>query len=215
MPGRCLFLATYPHLRRGRERYHIISASVGTRSASATQPQHRPRRDPFQIPCLHRCIGRDHDDHRSVRSVFGGAANLFAQVIAAQFPAYGSACDYEHANRVPAQFGRKAAGGGSDAALEAESHRPGTRADRALLDWPTLCVLDGSEYVLPRDVPSPDIVQVSVVRFANQRVDRFHILVSRQAQHVVDERVPICSAKKCPVRFSWAMPSASWLAPRK
>jgi hypothetical protein len=52
---------------------------------------------------------------------------LFAQVVAPQFPAHGSARDGEHApkvcldknaDRVPAKVRRQAAGGGSDAALD-------------------------------------------------------------------------------------------------
>jgi len=54
---------------------------------------------------------------------------------------------------------------------------------------PPLAVFDGGEHILPHDVSSPDVVQVSVVCFADQRVDGLDILVSRQSQHVVDERV--------------------------
>ena len=64
----------------------------------------------------------------------------------------------EDADHVPAQLGRQAAGGGSNAALEVERHRSCARADRALLDWPVLCSLDGTKHVLPRDVASPDVV---------------------------------------------------------
>src|SRR5438445_10824035 len=75
---------------------------------------------------------------------------LLAQVVAAQFPAHGSARDGEHApevrlhedaDRVPAQLGRQAAGRRSDAALEAERYRPGARPDRAFLDRPSLGAL--------------------------------------------------------------------------
>src|SRR5438445_4141568 len=120
---------------------------------------------------------------------------LLAQVVAAQFPAHGSARDSEHApevrlhenpDRVAAQLGRQAAGGGSNAALEAERHRPRTRADRALLNCATLGVFDRGKYVLSRDVPPPDVVQVSVVCFAYPRIDGLDLLVSRQSQHVVD-----------------------------
>src|SRR5713101_6571562 len=80
-------------------------------------------------------------------------------------------------------------GGGSDAALEAERHRPGTCTDRTFFDRPAFGIPDGGEHVLPRDVASPDVVQVPVVRLADQRVDGLDILVSPQDQHVVDERV--------------------------
>jgi hypothetical protein len=36
-------------------------------------------------------------------------------------------------------------------------------------DRSALGALDGSEHVLPRDVPLPDVIQVSVVRFADRR----------------------------------------------
>jgi hypothetical protein len=45
------------------------------------------------------------------------------------------------------------------------------------------------EDVVWRNVSSPNIVQESVIRFANHRVDRQHILVARQRQHVADYRV--------------------------
>ena len=64
-------------------------------------------------------------------------------------------------------------------ALEAERHRPGACADRAFFDRPALGVLDGGEHLLPRDVPSPDVVQVLVVRLADQRVNGLDILVSQ------------------------------------
>jgi hypothetical protein len=70
-----------------------------------------------------------------------------------------------------------------------ERHCSGACADRTFLDRPALGGLNGGEHVLSRDVPSSDVVQVAVVRFANQRVDRLHILVSRQGQHVVDQRI--------------------------
>jgi hypothetical protein len=41
---------------------------------------------------------------------------------------------------------------------------------------------DGSEHVLPRDVPSPDVVQVSVICLADQRVNGLDILRFRAKQ---------------------------------
>jgi hypothetical protein len=38
-------------------------------------------------------------------------------------------------------------------------------------------------------VPSADVIQVPIVGFADQRVDGLDILISRQGEHVVDERV--------------------------
>jgi len=67
--------------------------------------------------------------------------------------------------------------------------RPGARADIALLDGTALCVLDGGEPFLRRDVAAANIAQVSVIGFADDWVDGQHFLIAPQCQHVADQRV--------------------------
>ena len=38
-------------------------------------------------------------------------------------------------------------------------------------------------------MPSSNVVQTAVIRFANQRIDRLHTLIARQCQHVIHHRV--------------------------
>ena len=116
----------------------------------------------------------------------------------AQFLADGSACNREHTaeirlhqntDRVSTEIRRQATRRGPNAAFPAEDHRPGARTDIALLHRTALCVLDGGEHVVGRDVAAAYVAQVSVIGFADNRIDREHLLVARQGQHIADQSV--------------------------
>src|SRR5262249_24735639 len=49
----------------------VIAAAVGRRRAGASKPQHRARRQPFQIPRVHRRVGRHNHNDRTVRHIAG------------------------------------------------------------------------------------------------------------------------------------------------
>src|ERR1019366_6666710 len=145
-----------------------LASNFPLSSARAPQPQHRPRRHPFQVPCVHGRVGSDDDHHRPFSLICETASfKNVAEIVATQFSANGNTCDCEHipiiglnenSDCVPAQLRRQVARGGSNAALEREGFCSGTCTDRAFLDRPSLGTLDGGEHVLPRDVPSPDVV---------------------------------------------------------
>ena len=61
--------------------------------------------------------------------------------------------------------------------------------NRQSLDQTALCVLEGGEHVVGRDVAAANVAQLSVVGLADHRVNGQHILVARQCQHVADQRV--------------------------
>ena len=51
---------------RDAEGDDVIAAAVGRRRAGARKSQHRPRRQPFQVPRVHRRVGRHHHNDRTV-----------------------------------------------------------------------------------------------------------------------------------------------------
>ncbi len=109
----------------------------------------------------------------------------------AQFLADGSAGDGEHAAEigldkdadcVATDIGREVARGGADAAFPAEGDRAGAGADGAFLDGAALGAFYGGEDVVGGDVAAANVAEVSVIGFADYRVDGQHIFIAGQRQ---------------------------------
>src|SRR4029079_6262748 len=109
------------------------------------------------------------------------AGELIFKIILAQLATYGSSVYRQntakirldqHPHGVSAellwQFSRR----GADAALEPKGHRAGTGANCAFLNDSAARALDRGEDLFPAHMPSANVVQIAVVRLANQRIDR-------------------------------------------
>ena len=94
---------------------------------------------------------------------------------------------HQHADGVTAerrgQFARRRA----DAAFEAEGDCAGARADRPFFDGTATRVFDGPEDFVTAHVPSANIVEVPIIGFADQWIDRLHSFVARQREHVIND----------------------------
>ena len=121
-----------------------------------------------------------------------------AQVVLAEFLADWGAGDGEDAaeiglhkdtDGVSAEIGREVARGGADAAFPAEGDRAGACADGAFFCRAALGVFYGGEDVVGGDVAAADVAEVSVIGFADYRVDGQHIFVTGKGEHVGDQGV--------------------------
>src|SRR5262249_38899179 len=94
----------------------------------------------------------------------------------------------EHADHIWLTCGGHLARGRADAAFPSVADRSGAGADRAFRDWSCPCVLNRREHMLAGDMKATDVVQPAVVRFADERVHRTHLVVSGLRQRVAHDR---------------------------
>jgi hypothetical protein len=116
----------------------------------------------------------------------------------AEFLADGSARDgedaaeiglHEDADGVSTEIGREVARGGADAAFPAEGDRSGACADSAFFYGSWLSVFYSGEDVVRCDVAAANVAEVSVIGFADNRIDGQHIFVTGKGEHVGDQGV--------------------------
>ena len=167
---------------RGRERDDVVAAAVVAGCAGAREAHDAALGHPLQISRVDRSVGGD-DDHARAAGALGrrgGDGHSGDGQVAAEIRLH------QHADRVAV---RRAAGRRADAAFESERDRPGAGADGAFLDRAAARRLDRVKHLIPPDGTGADVVQRAVVRLRDERVDRAHLLVPRQRQHVVEQRV--------------------------
>ena len=123
---------------------------------------------------------------------------FLAQVVASEFLTDGRASDrqhatkvrlHEHSHGVATEICRKVSRRSADAAFEAEGYRSGSGADGTFFDRAGLGVLDGREYILASNVTAANVVQISVIRFADEWIDGLDIFIARKREHVIEQRV--------------------------
>src|SRR6185369_10966741 len=98
-------------------------------------------------------------------------------------------CLNENTDRITAERCGQPARRSSDAALPAESNRSGSRADGTFLRALAGCVFDGGKNVFFCDIPPTNIVQKTVIGFRHQRIDRLYVLITRQGEHIIEQKI--------------------------
>jgi hypothetical protein len=96
---------------------------------------------------------------------------------------------HESADREPTEAFGQHPRGGTDPTLETKGAGPGARTHGALRNRAVVCLLDGEKNIEWSDRTGPDVVEVSVIRLADDRVDRSHLLVAGLSKRPVDHRL--------------------------
>ena len=89
---------------------------------------------------------------------------------------------HEDAEHKPALFFRQMARTRADSAFPSKGSSALARSDRAFLDGSGACFLQGALDVFWLDVKSADIVQPSIIRFADNRIHACNIFIARQTE---------------------------------
>src|SRR5215510_7050 len=148
---------------------------------------------------IDRGVSRNHNDYRAVGIArWTGRITLLQfilQKILAQFATHGRAINrqdsaeirlHENPYGVSAQRRRQFSGGCADSALETKGDGPSAGSYRAFLYRPAARALNRVENVIAPDIAPANIVARSIIGFTNQRINRLHGFIARQAKHVID-----------------------------
>src|SRR5688500_18575890 len=189
-------IARTTHAGRSRKTYHVVARAVSSYRPGSRQTHQCAGPESPEIAIRQWSIGRDDDHYRPIDFFAQGAGEL----VTAQLPPDWSSHDLQnaaeialnqHSNSPPAESRRYPARRRPDSALPLERPRAGSSSDAAFVNGASA---SGGK-TLPdvqsghRTRANGDVELVTVIGFADHRIDGAHILHSGEPEHRLDECV--------------------------